>query len=292
MGFPAIPSPGLFQPLINTSENGINVKYCSPSVDLCFFVKYYWIVEVKDTVLNTMAQISPSGYPELIFHFGDTVSISVPNNSHKAESKTIIAGQITRPVTLHFGNNMHCICVKLQPYALSPFFNISSSIFTNRAICLGDIMPTMQKDIFDQLSGAKNDHIRIIIIEDYLRKLLKDHNNINAATPAMIDYLRSANNINIEKLKIKFNMGSRTLQRIIMSDVGIPPKMLCRIIRFNKAYNYIKHNQILNLQDISFTLGYYDLSHLINEFKEFSGCAPISYFKKEDSYNSLFAGVL
>ncbi|MFO7879069.1 MAG: helix-turn-helix domain-containing protein [Bacteroidales bacterium] len=286
-------SPVKCQPLITMPENGIKINCFYPSVDLRYVVKFYWIVEVENTAIHPMAKISPSGNPELIFHFGDTISIDASNNNTPGtQPESVIAGQITQPVFLEFGSNIQCICVKLQPYALSALFNINSNAFTNRATCLSEVMPSMQKEIFEQLSEAKNDHVRIIIIEEYLRKLLKKHNNISEITCSMIDYVKSNNNICFEKLRREINFCSRTLQRKIMSDVGITPKMLLRIIRFNKAFNYIKHNQNLNLQDISFILGYYDLAHLINEFKEFSGLPPVKYFKKEDPYNNFFAGII
>ena len=87
-------------------------------------------------------------------------------------------------------------------------------------------------------------------------------------------------------------ISTRSLQRKMMEDVGISPKMLIRTIRFNKAYHLIKYNKNLSFQDVSYFLGYYDLAHMINEFKEFTGRSPAIYFKQEDIYNSFFAGIL
>ena len=286
--------------LINANEilypaDDITIRYFYPAADLSCFIKYYWMIQIRDTAkFNKLSQISPSGYPELIFHFGDEVSVCTSvGNSPKASSDTIIAGQITQSVYLHFHNHINSLCVKLQPYALNALFKIKSSEFTNRATSLNDINPNLQKDIYNQLSEAHTDSIRIMIVEGHLRSLLKkNHNSIDPFTCAAINHLKTNIGRNVRGFEQIMDISSRTVQRRIMEGIGVSPKILKRIIRFNKAYHLLRHYKDLNLQDVSFCLGYYDLSHLINEFKEFTGSSPAGYFKKEDVYNSLFAGIM
>ncbi len=295
---PHRPCPGTNEFHISYPAKDINVGIFYPAADLRFFIKYYWMVQVNDTTkFNMMSQISPSGYPELMFHFGDNISVStLDGKSPQSCTDTIIAGQITKPVCLNFNNHINCLCVKLQPYALSALFKIKCSEFTNRATNLSDVNPGMQKNIYDRLSEANSDRIRVNIIENYLRKLFKKNNNsVDSVTCTAINHLKASMNRNVGGLEQIMNISCRTIQRRIMEDVGISPKILNRIICFNKAYYLIKHNRQnrdFNLQDVSFCLGYYDLPHMINEFKEFTGSSPANYFKKEDMYNSFFAGIL
>ena len=286
--------PGINKTGIRYLEDDISIRYFYPAADLRLFIKYHWIVQVKDTKnFSKLSQISPSGYPELIFHFGDCVSVCCSGErTPKVSYDSFIAGQITHPIQLQFKNNIRSLCVKLQPYALKALFNINSSEFTNRATSLNEINPKMQKNIYEQLSGANNDNMRIGIIENHLRKLLKmNYDSINSETCDAIIYLKNNINRNTQGLDQLMHISSRTMQRRIMKDVGLSPKMLERIFRFNKAYHLLKHNRNFDLQDVSFYLGYYDLSHLINEFKEFTGRSPVNYFKKEDIYNNFFAGI-
>ncbi len=275
-------------------ENDISIRCFYPAEDLCFFIKNYWIVKVKDTKkFKKVSQISPSGYPELIYHFGDSVSVcSSEEGSPKVSYDSFIAGQITQSIHLYFDNHINSLCVKLQPYTLKALFKIKSSEFTNRATSLKDISPKMQDDIYARISEADNDNMRIRIIENHLRMLLKKNSDsINSVTCAAVNHLKDNINRNTGGLGQIMDKSSRTIQRRVLEDVGVSPKFLERIFRFNKAYYLIKHNRDLDLQDISFYLDYYDLSHLINEFKEFTGRSPVNYFKNEDIYNSLFAGI-
>lgn len=272
----------------------LQVNYYLPSADLRQFIKYYWIVHINDAAnQNFQAMISPSGFPELIFHFGDSVSIDQLENKKDKMPTALIGGQITQPVTVVFGGTLHCLCVKLQPHALKALFNVDSSVFTNNAFDLGVVNQQLRSDLFFQLTEAPNNNIRIAHIESFLRRLLKvSSHKVNSITVSMLNYFKNTTNVPLKGLEELSGCSSRTLQRKIKEDVGISPKMLYRIIRFNKAYYHIKHQQNINLQDVAFAHGYYDLSHFINEFREFTGQSPLVYFKDEKLINDFFAGIL
>lgn len=290
---PALISSGGNASPTNYPAQDITIRYFTPSADLIHFVKYYWIIQVTDTTkLDRVAKISPSGYPELIFHFGDSVSIVTPTGNFPYDSTaSIVAGQITKPVYVNLNKHLSCLCVKLQPYSLGSLFRIKSSELTDKATNMNDINPKIQKEIYYELSEAKNDNLKITIVENHLRKLLsRNDNNFCPVTYSVIDYFKN-HNMKISELCQKLNLNSRYLQRKFTNDIGMSPKMLYRIIRFNKAYNQIKYNRNATLQDVTFCLGYYDLSHLISEFREFTGLSPLSYFKKENVFNGFFAGI-
>ncbi len=56
------------------------------------------------------------------------------------------------------------------------------------------------------------------------------------------------------------------------------PKQLCRNTRFKQVYKLIETSSHHNWADVALTCGYYDQSHLINEFKYFTGSSPEAYF--------------
>ncbi|MGM0624688.1 MAG: AraC family transcriptional regulator [Bacteroidota bacterium] len=281
--------PEVLSPQISKTDD-ISVKYYAPSADLYDIVKYYWIVEVKDaTGDRKLAKISPTGYPELIFHFGDSVCINTGKGNLEKQSESIIAGQITQPVVVDMNPHLSCFCVKLHAWSLSAIFGMKSTNFVNQAVCLDDVIPNTRRIIYDQLSLAADDATRIHTIENHLRALKnKNINSIHPVTAKVISAIRQGDKNQIIQLANDFHVSSRTLQRRLNDDIGISAKMFSRITRFNKAYHLIKNHQHLNMQDICFHLGYYDLPHLINEFREFSGDSPMQYFKNENVYNSLF----
>lgn len=79
------------------------------SPDLAAYVRYYW--KMADPNLNDLhrkASISPSGYPELIFQFGDSVMIDFQKKTAEPAPRAMVAGQITQSISLDFSNSLHC----------------------------------------------------------------------------------------------------------------------------------------------------------------------------------------
>ena len=278
------PEPGL-----KAARTGVRYYLSSPG--LRKFVKYYWIVHVNNAAQNgSSAHISPSGYPELIFHFGDPVSTNLHSPGHPHFSNAFIAGQLTRPIQVTFHGFLHCLCVKLQPWALKALFDTDSMHFTNKATDLSDVL---HHSLYDQLSDAENDQDRIETVERLLVSLLKkNHASVSPVTRSVVNFFRNNTHLSLRSMEEILECSGRTIQRRVREDVGMSPKLFHRIIRFNNAYHQKKINPGIPLQDLAFNYGYYDQAHFINEFKEFTGQSPRGYFKNESVYNSLFAGII
>jgi AraC-like DNA-binding protein len=64
------------------------------------------------------------------------------------------------------------------------------------------------------------------------------------------------------------------LGRIFHEQVGLPPKLFCRLARFRAALACATEGVKDNGAGLAAELGYVDQSHMIAEFREFSGLTP------------------
>jgi AraC-like DNA-binding protein len=268
----------------------MQVNFYTPSSDLAPYVKYYWKVT---TPYPAPSAISPSGYPELIFQFGDPVLIRISSMEKGSVPLALIAGQITRPVNLTFSGMLQCFCVKLMPYSLRALFRVNSSSLTDTTTDLEEVDPGLNQYLFHKLSDAGNDHERVRIIETTLRKMLRlNGESVSSLTSSVLKHCLSVSNPSFSDIIAGSGVSRRTLERNIKQDIGLTPKKFIKIIRFNRAFSMLQERPGINLQDIAYLNGYYDLSHFINEFREYSGCSPTKYIRKGDSFNSLFTGLI
>ncbi|NQY35322.1 MAG: AraC family transcriptional regulator [Alteromonadaceae bacterium] len=79
----------------------------------------------------------------------------------------------------------------------------------------------------------------------------------------------------------------RQLERYFKQAIGLPPKLYCRIIRFAYIFKLISTNNS-NWSEISTQAGFYDQSHFIKNFKEFTGEEPSKYGFKAENLANLF----
>lgn len=84
----------------------------------------------------------------------------------------------------------------------------------------------------------------------------------------------SLGNVQVTELAGSLAVSPRTLERQFAQQVGVSPKTLARVVRFDEMNSRIRLNPAVSMADLSFELGFFDQSHLINEFKALSSLTP------------------
>lgn len=89
----------------------------------------------------------------------------------------------------------------------------------------------------------------------------------------------------IEQLAKESGYSERMLRLAFATDVGLSPKMLAQIERFQSLYvDWARHGAIpLTKLEL-----YADVSHLTREFKRFTGTAPREFEQASNEFGRLF----
>lgn len=86
-------------------------------------------------------------------------------------------------------------------------------------------------------------------------------------------------NITAAQIAEKSGYSVRYVNKVFKNTFGIGPKKFIEIYRFQHSANAILTASDIDLTQIAFDLGYYDQSHFIKKFHEFSGFSPGEYRK-------------
>ena len=57
-------------------------------------------------------------------------------------------------------------------------------------------------------------------------------------------------------------------------QLGVPPKTMARILRFQKAVRLLGTSTQLRWAEIALRCGYYDQAHFNRDFRDFAGASP------------------
>jgi AraC-like DNA-binding protein len=148
---------------------------------------------------------------------------------------------------------------------------------SNQLVQLIEIGDDAELKLSTEISNAKRFEDRVGLFKEYFEKktehrLSKKETDIADAFQYLVENYTDTSVIT--HYAEHSNYSPRTITRWFARDIGIGPKKLVRIIRFHKVLSRLhSHN------DSGFYLdyGYYDQSHFINEFKEFTGLSPEKY---------------
>ncbi|MCQ5172788.1 helix-turn-helix domain-containing protein [Bacteroides fragilis] len=67
------------------------------------------------------------------------------------------------------------------------------------------------------------------------------------------------------------------------------PKEYYRVVRFQRVLYLLQNNPEIEIADLTYSCGFYDLSHSVKDFKEFLGCSPTQYLSSHSPYSTFFS---
>ena len=95
--------------------------------------------------------------------------------------------------------------------------------------------------------------------------------------------------VSIDGLADRTSLTRRHLERVFLEAVGITPKRLARIARFQKAVRVLEQAEPRRRGTITAAAcGYADQSHFIREFRQLAGCSPSEHLLRHGEMTGFF----
>jgi AraC-type DNA-binding domain-containing proteins len=116
---------------------------------------------------------------------------------------------------------------------------------------------------------------RVAKVEQYLMKKLNLNKQNNNVMNAVYKVLKSKGTANISELAGFTLVSQRQLERLFLEYVGVSPKKLSGIVRYQYLWQDIFLDRNFNIQDDVFKYRYTDQSHLLNDFKKYHTLSPV-----------------
>lgn len=116
---------------------------------------------------------------------------------------------------------------------------------------------------------------RAALAESFLLENLRERRKIPALWNALDGMLRRKGNVRIEELAGEVLLGSRQLERIFQEYIGLSPKKLSSLFRYQFLWEEILENPYFQILDGVYQYGYTDQAHLLHEFKGYHTMNPL-----------------
>jgi AraC-like DNA-binding protein len=251
-------------------------KQYSPPPALQQYVRYFWSFDsFHSTASKLLNKSFADRYPRLIFQnlnqfapICDTAGTILPQCYLSGIDTTYT--ECVMPGTFsHFG-------VSFFPHALNVFFQIEAHELVDK---IPDIRFLCHADIQSKLERAKSHDSRVQIISSYLYDKIYYGKKQNQLVNHIIQQNEIHESANVYEVIRKYKISERQLERKFKTSIGISPKKLQRIVRFEKSLQLLTQANYKQLTSIAYKLDYTDQSHFIKDFKDFSGMTPYEFVK-------------
>lgn len=262
-------------------------KLQNPKKELENIIKSFWLIDSEDSDTIHVEKIIPDGYPELIFHYKSAYMANI-SGSWFLQEKSLVAGQIRNHFYVKNTGLAGMFGIKLQPWVLKLFFNLNMDQITDKVVSIEGLNLLKLVPIKDVVTRKTTFEDKVAAVEDLFSSLIntktRKRSNGQKAVQLIID---SYGEISIKQLIEKTGISERSLERYFKTHIGVSPKFYSRIIRFSNVFNLIQTKDF-NWSDITYLAGFYDQSHFIKNFKEFTGEEPSNYGFTEENMANFF----
>jgi AraC-like DNA-binding protein len=250
-----------------------------PSPQLAPYVRFFWAMEsdVRDGeefVHRSMAD----GCVEMVFHYRAAFDEITPAGTLTDSPISSIQAQSTGFRRFSTRSTFGIFGAYLYPYAIPRLFAFPASDFTNVSPDLSSVFGREGGLLEEQMIDASDNHERVRVMSRFLdRKLSVARRELPAMYRSVDAILDAQGQVRIADLAADHNISLRQFERRFRDLAGLSPKLYSRVIRFQAA-TQCKVDGTRDLTEIAYACGYYDQSHFINDFKQFSGYTPKEYF--------------
>lgn len=110
---------------------------------------------------------------------------------------------------------------------------------------------------------------RIQVAQKYLLEHMYTERSNSIIQDALAEMLLRKGTIEIVQLSQEIHISSRQIERLFQEYIGISPKRLASLIRYQYLWNDILYRPHFQVLDAVFRYGYTDQAHLLHEFKGF-----------------------
>lgn len=159
-----------------------------------------------------------------------------------------------------------------------PFLGDAADQLQNRRVALEDLWGRSAIELQARLMEAKTHKARFQCLERALLSRLAGAVRPHPAiAKAVSNFVAQQGVSSVTGVALRSGLSHRRFLELFRREVGLPPKTLGRILRFQRTLRLIAAEPCPNFARVALVCGYYDQAHLIRDFKAFAGITPTAY---------------
>lgn len=257
------PSMGVLN--LQRGEKKFQLTRHTPSEDIGFFVKHFWIVSWNLTEEEPYLQdVVPNPCVNLVIENGRSAIFAPATQkySHLMQQKGCVFGAKFKPGGFYPFIKRPVSALRGQPLNVASIFDIEARLWEESILTTSD-----ERSMVD-------------IAEQYIRPKLPERDERIPMIQRILEHVIEDKEITkVDQICEQFDMNKRTLQRLFEQYVGVSPKWVIKLYRIQNAAETMDRHPDQDWLQLSLDLGYYDQSHFNKDFKSIIGKTPDEYTK-------------
>jgi AraC-like DNA-binding protein len=252
-----------------------------PKPPLSNFVEQFWFYDGFSPRSHRKERLMPDGSVELVINLREDESRFYDrddlNQCHRL-SGNILCGPHSRFFVIDTEEQDSVLGVHFKPGGAFPFFPLPADELQNQHVSLEDLWGQEARLIRERILAAPTAQAKLFAMEacllERLVKPLEHHRSVSFALSAFAGAERTRT---VTEVSERIGLSSRRFIQLFRDQVGLTPKLFCRVRRFQRVLSLLNHGNQIDWVEVAASCGYFDQAHFIHDFKDFSGINPTTY---------------
>lgn len=172
-----------------------------------------------------------------------------------------------------------------------PFFGLPADELHNSSVPLDALLGVEARDLTERSMQAPTAAAGFQILEEFLLARLDEHTGRSRGVVHALDAFQGTGRVPaVANVAERIGWTARKLIAKFRHEVGLTPKVYCRVARFRNVLAKLEEGRDVDWCDIALSCGYFDQPHFVHDFREFSGVTPSQYLRQRVSTNHVRVG--
>jgi AraC-like DNA-binding protein len=171
--------------------------------------------------------------------------------------------------------------ILFRPGGAFPFLGMPASELADAHVEGTTLWGSSASELRERLLEVSAPDERFDLVEEaLLRRLCRKPERHRAVLGALRAIESAEEEVRIRDLAEELGLCQRRLIEVFSAEVGLTPKRYQQIRRFQRVCSQVRNADDPDWAAVAAEGGYFDQSHLIHEFRRFSGFTPVEFLRQ------------
>jgi AraC-like DNA-binding protein len=257
----------------------MKVSFIKPRGELLPYIESFWVCESATGMPLADRNLAvPNGCAKLIIPYENSLFGSCEGRSgvSREHGFYFVGNRETATLISSSERKTGFIGVEFSPHGAFPLFGMHMSETVDEKIFDSEILfGRWGQETRETLGNLEKVDQKLSFIQDALVRLSRGKQEDNRIIDFCVKILKRAHGrVPVKELESKTGYTRRYLDLLFKRHVGLTPKVLARIFRFQKFYRQWAHGLSYDIIMNQLYDDYYDQAHFSKEFKRMTGHSP------------------
>lgn len=250
-----------------------------PGPPLDRFIESMWYQDVSDWPFGRETLLPAAGATLILNLGGPQDLVDEESGSVRVFRDAWVAGERSRPIVLDSHGKAHLLGLQFRPGGAYPFLKRPMADLRDQVVELDAVWGPVVEELRQRIHEAETPQARFAVVRADLEARLQRRRW--SSSPLVLAgarrITRDSARVSIDDVVRRLGISHKHFIRLFEAQVGLGPKVLHRVVRFQNAVQLADEPAELPWGQIAHRCGFSDQAHLTREFRTFAGLTPSEY---------------